>query len=134
MSMDERTGVRDLSYSRWHRPASMRRFVDHRTASMATVIDIDWCEYCCLCSEPLALIETQAGDRPPKSAKVTVKLAKRAGLPAFSVSFVKGDDGDVTAFRWRMLHPTLTVERRYTPGEYALFITELRHGHDCELG
>jgi hypothetical protein len=148
MSMNERSGKRDLLYSAWHRPNGGRledgrkvpgiaRFLGPRRAAQLTVIDIDWCEACHACSTPLALIETQAGDRPPKSATITVALAALSGVPAYSVSFRRSKDGaDIDAFRWTRLWPASPVcDLWHSPAEYAEWLWELRRDHesDCRV-
>ena len=124
--MEERSGVRKLTYSQWHRPKSIRRYLGIRVASWLTVIDIDWCEYCGSCGEPVALIETQEGNRPPKDAPVMRRLAMRAALPAFSVSYVV-EDALIVAFRVRDLFGG--PEQRMTQQEYAEFLVSLRPCH-----
>lgn len=124
MTMEERSGVRKLTYSQWHRPQSIRRFLGFRVASWLTVIDIDWCEYCGSCKEPVALIETQEGNRPPKDAPVMRRLAHRADLPAYSVSYVV-EDALITSFRVRDLNGGVG-ELRLTPDKYAAFLVSLR--------
>jgi len=128
MSHAERSGKRDLTYSGWHRPASIRRYLGFRVASLLTVIDIDWCEACGYCGEPMALIETQEGNRPPKSAPIMRRLAERAGLPAFSVSYVV-EDALIVAFRVRDLNGG--DEQRLAPQEYADWLVSLRGEYPC---
>lgn len=130
MSMDERSGKRSLTYSAWHRPNSIRRFLGIRVASWLTVIDIDWCEYCGSCKEPVALIETQEGNRPPKDAPVMRRLAEKAGIPAYSVSYVV-EDALIVEFRCRELVPG-AVEQRLSEQEYADFLVSLRCCHSIE--
>ena len=57
MSLKERYGKRDLTYSSWHRPESISRFLEKRYAYNLDFIDLDAIEYCHFCKEPLALIE-----------------------------------------------------------------------------
>lgn len=137
MSQNERSGKRDLLYSAWHRARSIRRWLTPRDAHSCGVIDIDWCEFCVFCSQPLALIETQRSSNQPKPAKVTVALAQLAGLEAFSVSYVptqgKLHDGeDIASFRVRQLWPLGSIEvAELEPGEYASWLCALRLGHEC---
>ena len=132
MSQRERTGSRDLTYSRWHRMENIKRFLPLRIAACLKVIDIDWCEACQHCSEPLALIETQAGDRPPKPARISANLAQRAQIEAYSVSYVVEGD-DIAWFRVHRLWPVELTERRLSPDEYAGFLWSLRERHICEV-
>lgn len=131
MSDRERTGSRDLSYSRWHRTDSLSRFIDARVAFRCKVIDIDWCEYCADCRMPLALIETQNSKASPKDANVMSQLAKLAGVPAYSVSYWTDDGGDVAGFRVRRLEPEPGPAVEKTPAEYAEFLEFLRLAHPC---
>lgn len=128
MSEAERTGTRDLTYSQWHRTSSLSRFVDKVDAWECGVIDIDWCEYCRYCKQPLALIETQASKATPKSATVTRNLAALAGISAYSVSFVVLDD-EIQRFRLRQIWPTESSVYDLTPERYASFLCGLRRVH-----
>jgi len=134
MSSQERTGTRDLLYSKWHREASIRRFLPARCAYDLGMIDIDACEYCRYCNLPLALVETQRSTFGPKSATVTEALARLAGLPAFSVSYRATEDGeDIAEFRVQQITPAQGEARRLTPAEYAEWLLSLRfpHNHSC---
>lgn len=130
MSMHERTGHRDLTYSAWHRPASIKQYLSNYQAQHLTMIDIDWCEYCPRCSMPLAFVETQHGDRPPKPAPVTEKVAQLVGVPIWSVSYLTNAANQIVAFRRRILWPPLP-EQRVTPATYAGWLWDLRTGHLC---
>ena len=96
MSYRERTGVRNLSFSTWHRSLPQR----------CHVIDIDFCEYCWRCRRPLALIETATGhhDRP-KPTTVLQRLAEMAGLPAWLILY------DIDLTQPFDIGPTLRVSR-----------------------
>ena len=131
--MHERTGNRDLLYSGWHRPRSISRFLGRRIAALVTVIDVDWCEYCNWCYQPIALIETQESGRMPKSANVTQRLAARADLAAFSVSYEPSDDGaDILMFRVRQIHPDSAEVVDLKPKTYARWLWGLRRTHENE--
>lgn len=135
MSLEERSGNRDLLYSRWHRPSSIGRFLDNRSAATLKVVDIDWCESCHFCSAPLALIETQRSAAAPKSAAITLQLAQQARIAAYSVSYQPTADGtDIEQFRWKRLWPPPFEAGTYTPAEYAQFLVSLRTAHatSCE--
>lgn len=135
--MGERTGTRDLLYSRWHRSASTKRFLGARRAAQLSAIDVDFCEWCHACKRPLALIETQRSNNPPKSASVTVELAKLAALPVYSVSYVADADGaDIECFHCRRLWPVpQQTHTTYSPAEYAEFLWSFRldHESDCRV-
>lgn len=132
MSMEERTGGRDLLYSGFHRPSSIRRFLTPREAASLCVIDIDFCEACCFCYQPLALIETQRSAHLPKQAPIMAKLAHLAGLPAWSVSYLPTDDGaDIEVFRVRQVEPFDDEALTMSPDVYAKWLLHLRAAHVC---
>jgi hypothetical protein len=133
MSMEERTGLRDLTYSQWHRPTSIARYVGQQQAATLGMIDVDGCEYCRTCRQPLALIET-ALDRGQniKPAWVTTALASRAGIPAYVVLYDKTDDDDIAFFRVKRLTPNPDREwRRMSAADYAQNLVKLRTDHTC---
>ncbi|MGH3847536.1 MAG: hypothetical protein ACRDS0_39895 [Pseudonocardiaceae bacterium] len=131
MSEAERTGARDLTYSGWHRTANMRRYLPARQAWSLGLIDIDWCEYCRHCSAPLALVETQTSDRAPKPAPVTAALARMAGIPAYSVSIVRGDLEEIALFKVQQIAPALGTAQPMLPNVYAYFLLGFRERHSC---
>ena len=130
MSERERTGTRDLVYSRWHRTHRIARLLggDQRAAYELSVIDIDWCEYCRWCQTPLALIETQASHGDPKRAAVTQRLAEKAGIQAWSVSYIVEDD-DIAWFKRRQLAPVFGPVLSEAPDDYARWLLSLRWSH-----
>lgn len=132
MTHTERTGVRSLVYSGWHRPASIARYVGKVSAAKLCMIDVDACEYCCYCGSPVALIETQESAGPPKSARVMARLARMAGIPAFSVS-VTVLDAEVVCFQVQQLSPTEGCVSAMSPRAYAHWLLDLRAAHDCTL-
>jgi hypothetical protein len=133
VSTRERTGVRDLTYSKWHRAESVARFLTLSRAAKLTMIDIDGCEYCCYCSVTLALIETQNSTRGPKPATVTKRLARDAGKSAYSVSYTPNDDSsDITGFAVRQLWPETGLSFEASPTEYAEWLESLRTEHFAE--
>lgn len=129
MSEKERTGSRDLTYSRWHRTDSLKRFLDVREAFACKVIDIDWCEYCGICKAPLALVETKES-RTVFDANITSALARLAGVQAFTVSYWRDGD-DIGGFLVRRLVPEVGPIREMSPPQYAEFLYALRLHHDC---
>lgn len=130
MSHGERTGKRSLVYSGWHRPSSIKRYINITAAAKLSMIDVDACEYCCFCSTPVALIETQESLAPPKSARVLTVLARMAGIPAYSVS-VAVEDEDVVGFRLQQLGVLGAPVTDLAPAEYARWLVRLRDGHRC---
>ncbi len=132
MSATERTGVRDLLYSGWHRVGCLRRYLGTTAAAKVCAIDIDWCEYCCYCGEPVALIETQQSTAAPKSARVTRRLAQLAGIPAYSVSYEATAGGDdIARFQVRQIAPSVGVTTEHDPHAYARWLMWLRSIHSC---
>lgn len=132
MSAKERTGKRDLTYSGWHRVASIRRYgLSARDAARLGMIDVDACEYCACCGEPLALIETQVSDGKPKQAPVTARLAALAGIPAYSVSIVFGDQEVIAFFRVQRIQPEHPLIQVMLPHEYAGWLLAMRDNHLC---
>lgn len=120
MSQREITGSRDMSYSAWHRAASIGRFLRglDRDKHRVRMIDGPWCEYPDLRKEtvaeqlgmididhvfvdgkhfdrkPLALIEsarTFGGQMTNKRATITAKLGELAGIPVFVVLYELAD-------------------------------------------
>ena len=83
MSMEERYGSRDLTYSAWHRTLD----------PSLHYIDLDAIEYCAQCKEPLALLElAQDVGQGWKATTVLRKLARKARLPAYLVFWKKEGD------------------------------------------
>lgn len=85
--MSERTYWRDLTYHLFHRKESAKRFIDEPMAGILRMRDIDCVEHCYACGRPLALIEVKAGRRRAVYVEPMVRLADRAGLPAFVVFY-----------------------------------------------
>jgi hypothetical protein len=139
VSLTERTGRRSLCYSGWHRPDSTGRYVGRRAASDMTMIDVDACEYCCRCREPLALIETQESLGVPKWAPVMQRLAELAGIPAFSISVAVDHSCqpserclcDPVSFRVARLSPLHADLGTLDPAGMARFLLSLRGDHAC---
>ena len=132
MSLKERTGTRDLTYSRWHRPESIGRYLDRRTAATLDYIDLDAVEYCHGCRTPLALIETARDvGQADKPSTVTRRLADRSDLPAYVVLYTVVED-DISAFRVKRVAP-LTDDGwlPMDPPTYALMLASLRAAHRC---
>ena len=135
MSHGERTGFRSLLYSGWHRRDRVSRFLGRAQAARLSMIDIDWCEYCYYCSGPIALIETQESRSRPKSARVTQKLARMAGIRAYSVSYRSTEDGeDIELFQVQLIEPEVGEVMTMQPNVYAYFLWSLRNVHTCTGG
>lgn len=134
--------AREHLYSSWHRPDSMQRFTSAWLADSMRMIDVDGVEYCRFCNEPLALIETQRSDGPPKPASVMHNLAVAASIPAFSLSYSATPGQvwlgeDVESLRVTQLHnPDGPADRRVhdmTPTQFVDFLVDLRRKHPCGL-
>lgn len=129
---EERWGRRDLIYSKWHRPSS--GWLGHGI----TYIDLDACEYCRFCWEPLALLEIARDiGQSEKPTIVTCKLAEKAGLPAYLVFYRIASSGDIDRFRIRLVYNPQGdrgIELIMTPQDYASFLTLLHEEHRCHEG
>jgi len=136
---DEIYGTRDLSYSAWHRAASIKRFVGWERAQLLSMCDADcilFLEYDPFGKEPLCLIETAIDvGQNHKPATAITRLAKRAKLPAYlvlyqrSASLNPGDLRwrDVRQFRIRRLWPRPGAQwRTLSPKEWAEGLLKIR--------
>lgn len=94
MSLEERTGFRDMTFSKWHRtlPAD------------CTWIDIDCCQFCHYCGSLLAVFElVRSPDEDSlldvclrKQSAITERVGLQLGIPAFKVAYT-GDPLDAAA-------------------------------------
>ena len=141
MAQEETHGIRDLSYSAWHRRGSTQRFVGIEAAQTLSMIDLDaalFVEWDDGTKEPLLLIET-AMDKGQsfKTATITKNLARRVvpKLPAYVVLYKLGDAAnpvdiewkDIVSFRVRRIWPEPeTPFEEITPQEWANRLVELR--------
>lgn len=133
MTLYERFGTRDLTYSAWHRPNKISRYVDMATASKLTYIDLDGIEVCQTCYQPLCLIElAQDIGQAFKQTKIMVELAKRADVRAMLVFYRNDGSGDIARFRLRQVWPPDNQEYIWTPKQYADWLVHLRTIHTCE--
>ena len=130
MSQEERTGWRDLSYSRWHRTESMQRFMPRPVAEKMFMWDADFYEVCAYCGEAVALKEIQRSPGVPKAADKLCRLGMRSHLPVYSISYwPSADDKDIDVFRVQRRYPYYEEVHEFTPEEYAWFIVRLRNDH-----
>jgi hypothetical protein len=141
MAQEEITGVRDLTYSAWHRRESTRRFVGIECAQTLSMIDLDaslYVEYDDTTKETLALIET-ARDTGQlwKTSTVTVKLAKRCfpTVEAYVLLYALSDKPnpaneryqDISGFRVMKLHPEPdNTWHEFTPEAWARALVKIR--------
>ena len=118
MSDHERFGTRDLAYSRWHRTLGKE----------LTYIDVDGCEYCYHCREPLALVETAMDiDQAFKTTTVMRRLAEKAVIPAYLVYY----QVRITRFRVQQVVPQFGTIKVISPEEYARKLQEILDSHHC---
>lgn len=152
MSDTERFGgKRELTYSHWHRRASISRFLKNgdRSAFWLSMIDIDANEYCNSCYRPIALIETARDvGQSWKNCGITRKTAELGGLLAYVVLYsadvpdlciscgnYRQPWPDISGFRVLQVEPESGREfKEMTPQEYALFLVALRvvHWPSCD--
>ena len=136
---DEQNFRRYATYSMWHRWRSVLRFIGNPdTARALGMIDLDnaiWIEWRKGAHEPLALIEVARDDDSEKPYYVLARFGELAGLPAYVVRYqLAGRPNeaypaveDISRFRVRRVWPNLERGyREYTPGEYALWLVQLR--------
>ena len=136
MAQQEKYNNRDMTYSNWHRYPNLDKSLSW--------IDIDACEYCDNCKEPLALIELAVDiGQPHKTATVTRNLAKKANIPAYVALYKLGDNtvrnGDlehqeIVDFRMKRIAPDYTDWRKFSPAQYAGWLADLRERHNCDRG
>ncbi len=139
MSDKERYGERDLTYSKWHRMESTKRFLSAFEAWRLGMIDIDDVEYCRWCSMPLHLIETAMDvGQQIKATTVTANLARFGGLPVsrvfYKITNSGSNDKDIERFRvLRILGKDAGQEIVMAPREYARFLFSFHQDHerDC---
>lgn len=137
--MEERFGTRDLSYSAWHRPRSIGRYVGLEQAQLLCMVDADcvlFLEYEPRNKEPLALVETAIDvGQEHKPATAIMRLAKRARIPAYVVLYQRAAHGnpadprwaDVARFRIRRLWPRTELRwRTVAPHEWAQALLQIR--------
>lgn len=136
---EERYATRDLSYSAWHRAASIRRFVGWERAQLLSMVDADcvlFLEYHEQSKEPLALIEAAIDvGQQHKPATAIARLAKRARIPAYLVLYQRSAQPnpadprmfDVSGFRIKRLYPRAeTAWRTVPPAEWATALLRIR--------
>lgn len=141
--MQEKYYNRDLSYSIWHRHPNLPKDISW--------IDIDACEYCDICKEPLALIELAIDvGQEEKPFTVTKKLAEKANIEAYLVlykldfdnpikKYSKNAQGNkvkiihypVISFRVKQIFPKHTKFYHLSLDRYQKFLTDMRYKHRC---
>lgn len=134
MSLEERTGIRDLAYSQWHRPSRISRYITQTQAAALTYIDIDGAEVCEQCGHVLALIETAFGlHQRNKATTILRQLANQAGCKAYVVLYAKDETGDCSRFAARLVAPVQEAWRELSPVDWARQLVEIHEGcANCE--
>jgi hypothetical protein len=146
MPFKEKTGIRDLGYSLWHRK-SLPRY--------ATTTDIDFVEYCPECFEPLVIIETAYGldnlDKVHTNPIPTIKkLASKALIPFYVVLYEGESEGEsecplchrpfartrIAAFRKKLIYPREGYWTDMSVDEYREWLLSLHieHRKYCKAG
>jgi hypothetical protein len=133
MSDGERTGLRDLTFSRWHRAQSTGRYMPLGNARRLKALDLDFIEYCDRCRQPLLLIELAYDNGRSKPTQLLVRLANRAGLAGVLIYWRPTADGsDLASLRICQVAPIATQLQRVTPDQYARGLWNMRVRHGCE--
>jgi hypothetical protein len=123
MPLEELTGLRDLTFSRWHRSLP----------DDCSWIDIDCCHYCRYCNSLLALFElVRSPDEfslevrcRQKVASITGRVGYRLQIPVFKIAYT-GEPLEAAAVM-QVGKPEVLVMQA---DELAAFINQL---HDCEF-
>jgi hypothetical protein len=125
MSREERSGSRDLTFSRWHRTLP----------DFCTCIDLDFLEYCQRCRRPLALIEIARGHHGMvKPTTVLKALADLAGIAAYLVLYDIDESalhGINKTVRAQKITPDRSDVREITLTELGLHIEKIHLNHSC---
>ncbi len=118
MSRHERTGLRDLAFSRWH------RLLDGNLDQL----DIDSLQYCHSCKETLAVIELYRLGEEWKPASVLKNLGRRLNTPAYCVGYrVDAEGGFCGPLKVERLHPRYESPRMWDLARFEHLIRRL-HG------
>ena len=116
----ELTGVRDLTFSGWHRSLP-NDWLDY--------IDIDYCGYCHVCRQPLVLIEVTEDRGQTKATTVTRRMAEAANVPAYLVMYRKADSGGIESCRMREITPNPTKLWSFTADQLWSFLEGIHADH-----
>jgi len=121
VSLHERSGERDLTYSGWHRTLPAR----------CSMMDLDGLEFCAKCKAPLALIETAYNIGQFKPTTVTAKLAELAGLPAYLIMYTTDNEQLGMCKVYRVKPGSRTAAWNATPKMLGEWITGIHDNHSC---
>lgn len=116
---------RSNDFSEWHRS------LDDRFAGL----DIDFCETCPVCTEPLVFIETcYDKNQSFKATTLTEKVASYCGKPAFLVFYTPGvTPGTLKHLRVTKLLPRRSSEVFMEPLEFSKVLLHYHEQHLCEV-
>lgn len=136
---EEQFGTRDRAYSAWHRRRSISRYVGIEAAQTLSMVDLDmvlFVEFDHSSREPLCLVETARDvGQTEKPCSVTVRLARRAKLPAYLVLYrcalepnpADVDAPDIEGFRVKRIWPAPESEwREMGPDAWASALVRIR--------
>jgi hypothetical protein len=127
----ERTGVRDLAFSQWHRSV----FVDE-----AKAFDFDLVDMCHLCNQPLFVTESVRGNGY-KSTVWTQRTALGMNVPAVLVRYSCDTDGRLDGLLAILLAPGQSPVQIGDAAAFIVWASEIRRSHmklwhpsnpDCE--
>lgn len=122
MSLHERYGERDLTFSRWSR--------ENLPEDWAW-IDIDHCAYCKTCCEPLYLIELARDvGQSWKATTITRRVANALEIPALLVFY----GPEMTTVRVKRIAPNFTdLTEPLSPDVLIEWIRRCRDEHVCSM-
>jgi hypothetical protein len=138
--LEEQTYKRWPTYSAWHRPESIDRYIKNwKTSCSLSSVDIDhifYMEWNKFRWFPLALIEAAGETDKDKSGYMIGALGQLSRIPAYVVIYTPtvGKPNpkcvwaeDIASFRIRQVAPVPESEYRYmTCEEYAKWLVQLR--------
>lgn len=143
----EKWGVRDLSYSAWHRAGSIGRFLGFEEARGMTLVDLDgvlFVEYRPFSHRPLMLVEAAIDvGQDWKPVRVLEALAVRANLPAYVLLYRRAAAmnpsdprfQDIDRFRVRRVYPMSEPDwSEMTPQEWAERLVRIREWSNRRMG
>lgn len=121
MTLYERTGTRDLTFSAWHR--TLRPDLHW--------IDVDHVAYCARCKEILYVAEICFDNGQYKTTTVTRQLAGRLAVPALLIRYRKDEDGALTEFVVQRVAPEFGDPVVVAPDVLADWFEKQHDDHVC---
>lgn len=122
MTLYERTGTRDLTFSRWHR--TLRPDLHW--------IDVDHVAYCARCKRILYIAEICFDNGQYKATTVTRKLANGLGVPGLLIRYRKDDADELKEFVITKIAPTFSAPVTVAPPALAEWFERQHDDHVCE--